>query len=149
MTPDTGPDQSDIVILVCGGREYGSFTRLSDAETLLDKPATQIFNVMSDFKRYCDGVGRKLIVVHGACKTGTDMIVDKWGEVNPTVVIRRHPADWPTYGRRAGPIRNREMHNTERPKIVIAFHGGRGTANMIGIAKGAGTNVIEIPRVES
>jgi hypothetical protein len=38
-------------------------------------------------------------------------------------------ADWTKYGQAAGPIRNKQM--AEYADILIAFPGGRGTANMI------------------
>jgi UDP-N-acetylmuramoylalanine-D-glutamate ligase len=36
------------------------------------------------------------------------------------------------------------MLNDHRPDMVVAFPGGRGTANMIALAKSAGVEVIEV-----
>ena len=55
-----------------------------------------------------------------------------------------YPADWDTHGRGAGPIRNKQMLEEGKPDLVIAFPGGKGTANMIGQAKEAGIPVREI-----
>ncbi len=56
-----------------------------------------------------------------------------------------YPADWGRYGRRAGPIRNRQMLREGRPDVVLAFHanlgGSRGTADMVRVARAAGLPV--------
>jgi hypothetical protein len=58
------------------------------------------------------------------------------------IKVLAFPAQWDTYGRAAGPIRNRQMLNEGRPDEVIAFHEhideSKGTANMVKIAKAAG-----------
>lgn len=54
-------------------------------------------------------------------------------------------ADWKTHGRAAGPIRNQRMIDEWKPTLVIAFAGGRGTADMIRRAKAAGIEVREVP----
>lgn len=53
-------------------------------------------------------------------------------------------ANWAKHGRAAGPIRNEQMLREGRPDIVVAFPGGRGTANMVSLAKAAGLRVIEV-----
>lgn len=54
------------------------------------------------------------------------------------------PADWDTYGKKAGPMRNIQMLVEGKPDLVIAFPGGTGTAHMVRISKKAGVKVIEI-----
>ena len=53
-------------------------------------------------------------------------------------------ADWAGLGRKAGPIRNKLMLDEGKPDLVVAFPGGRGTAHMTRIARGAGIEVIEV-----
>jgi len=53
-------------------------------------------------------------------------------------------ANWAGLGRKAGPIRNQEMLDQGRPNMVVAFPGGRGTADMVRRARGAGVEVIEV-----
>jgi hypothetical protein len=50
-------------------------------------------------------------------------------------------ADWNTHGRAAGPIRNQRMLDEVKPELVVAFPGGRGTADMVRRAREAGVNV--------
>ena len=49
---------------------------------------------------------------------------------------RAYPADWRKHGRAAGPIRNQLMLDDGKPDILVAFPGGKGTADMIRRATG-------------
>jgi hypothetical protein len=42
-----------------------------------------------------------------------------------------YEADWISLGRKAGPIRNQRMLEEGKPDLVMAFPGGRGTADMV------------------
>ena len=81
-----------------------------------------------------------LHVAHGACKSGTvtyrgsegsydgaDGLAHGWA-VEHGQVADPHPADW-SRGPAGGPIRNRAMLDAVRPGGVVAFPGGRGTAD--------------------
>jgi hypothetical protein len=48
-------------------------------------------------------------------------------------------AEWESLGRKAGPIRNQRMLTEGKPALVVAFPGGKGTANMV--AQARATNV--------
>lgn len=54
-----------------------------------------------------------------------------------------YKADWDKHGKSAGPIRNQEMIDQE-PDLVLAFPGGRGTADCVRRAKKAKIKVIEL-----
>jgi len=59
---------------------------------------------------------------------------------------RPYPADWETYGRAAGPIRNQKMLDSEQINLCVAFPGGAGTADMVARCKKAHRfDVIEVP----
>lgn len=65
-------------------------------------------------------------LVSGGCK-GVDVQGEAWAKLND-IPIKRFPAEWTTYGLRAGPIRNAEM--AEYADAVVLFPGGKGTLNM-------------------
>jgi len=86
----------------------------------------------------------ELEIISGGCR-GADRMgeeyAEEWG-IKCTVF----PADWDTYGKAAGPIRNEQMakYAAEADRgILIAFPVGesRGTRNMIELAKRYGLEV--------
>jgi len=56
--------------------------------------------------------------------------------------VLRFPAQWNTYGKAAGPIRNYEMLKQGQPDLIVAFHddisSSKGTAHMLRCAEAAG-----------
>jgi hypothetical protein len=79
--------------------------------------------------------------VHGGAR-GADMLVEKWVEfiqpwaehVDRVITTEVHPAEWRTYGKRAGFVRNREMVEAGAD-LCLAFikdesKGATMTANM-------------------
>ena len=109
-------------VLVCGGRNYRDWPRLCQVlDAIRPKP---------------------LVIIHGDAN-GADQLADKWARLSQ-VAVRAHPADWTDLGRAAGPIRNQEMLDEEKPDLVIAFPGGRGTADMVRRAREAGVPVREV-----
>ena len=70
-------------------------------------------------------------VVSGACR-GADQFGEKWAE-SLSIPIKKFPADWDKYGKRAGAIRNQQM--AEYADMLITFPGGKGTELMRGLAK--------------
>lgn len=69
-------------------------------------------------------------VVVGDCPTGADVYTRMWARMHG-VPCEVHVADWDTYGKAAGPIRNQAMLDTEDPDIILHFPGGKGTADMV------------------
>lgn len=84
------------------------------------------------------------VIVHGAAK-GVDTISAVVGELLG-FEVRSYPADWKRFRKRAGPIRNQQMLDCERPDIVIGFHDdidkSSGTKHMLKISKDAGIKTI-------
>ncbi len=55
------------------------------------------------------------------------------------------PAAWRRYGRAAGPLRNRKMLEYIAPDgMLVAFPGGRGTANILAQARSLGLAVVDV-----
>jgi len=112
-------------VIVCGGRDYRNQKRVFDVLDALRK-------------RYIC----RITVVHGAAK-GADFLAGSWARLTHLVEEEPHPADWSKHGKAAGILRNREMLDAGA-ELVIAFPGGRGTANMVSIAEKAGVPVRRI-----
>lgn len=120
-------------VLVCGGRDYAdrdAVFRALDGLTGEITDETPLGTI-------------DLVVIHGACPTGADLWADEWAIINWSR-FEEYPADWPKHGRAAGPIRNQRMIDEGRPDLVLAFPGGRGTADMVRRARAAGIEVREI-----
>lgn len=81
------------------------------------------------------------LVIHGGA-SGADNIAGRWAFL---AGIREYVfgADWATHGKAAGPIRNQKMLDEGKPNLVVAFPGGKGTANMINLAADAGIEIWE------
>lgn len=108
-------------VLVCGGRDY--------------QDRQGVFVTLDTLYRY---VGIDLIIEGGA--RGADGFSRDWA-LSRGVNCRTFLAQWQTYGRRAGAIRNAEMLRLGKPDLVVAFPGGSGTADMVRKAKAAGVHV--------
>lgn len=113
--------------LICGGRHFAD-------QAMFDDVMSRLIEMWG-----CPGK-----VVHGA-QTGADTMADAWAR---RMAIDPVPckADWGRHGNAAGPMRNEDMLIKHKPKRVIAFPGGKGTADMVKRAKnrGGGIDVVEI-----
>lgn len=82
-------------------------------------------------------------LVSGNCPSGADKIAEDIWRGN----IERHPANWSVLGPAAGPIRNKQMVDSN-PDICIAFikNNSRGASNTVALARMAGisTSVIKV-----
>ncbi len=91
-----------------------------------------------------DELGGPLMVLHGDCR-GADKMAERIARERGWYT-EAYPADWKRYGKRAGPIRNREMIQASHGvDMVLAFHEdlsqSRGTRDMIFAANKAGIEV--------
>lgn len=111
-------------ILVCGGRDF-------EDKNLLDRTLDEI-DRQSPFDT----------IIHGMAR-GADTLAGDYARSHRKALLE-YPALWNTHGRAAGPIRNTQMLREGKPDLVVALPGGKGTANMIRLAKEAGVEVREI-----
>ncbi|MCR6673261.1 DUF2493 domain-containing protein [Devosia ginsengisoli] len=111
-------------VIVCGGRVYGNRRRL---HAVLDAAVQRL--------------GLDHVIAGGAM--GADSLAAEWARLRdiPIDVFKAH---WGREGKAAGHIRNARMIEQGKPDLVIAFPGGRGTANMVGQALAAGIPVHKI-----
>lgn len=83
-------------------------------------------------------------LIHGACPRGVDKMADAFAhEFGWTV--ERHPANWETYGRRAGYVRNAEMVKAGAD-ICLAFirNESKGATMCANLAEEAGIKTVRI-----
>ena len=111
-------------MLVCGGRDYW------------DKAA--IRKELAEVK--------PTAVIHGAASGADKLAGEVAGEMG--IPVEEFPARWNDYGRAAGVIRNQMMLTHGKPDLVVAFPGGKGTADMVQRALKAHVPVRVIPKGE-
>lgn len=111
-----------MVILVCGSRDW------TDKEVIRQK-------LMS--------INSISLLVHGACRGADLLAADVAQELN--IPAKAYPAQWDIYGLSAGPRRNQQMLDYEKPELVIAFHeninSSKGTKDMVNRASKVGVRV--------
>lgn len=112
-------------VLVCGGRDFSDYLAFARA-----------MNAIRDER------GPFTEIIHGGAK-GADWCAHLYAGLPNQGMERCFPADWKRDGRGAGPIRNQRMLDEGKPDLVVAFPGGRGTADMIRRSRKAGIEVIE------
>lgn len=114
-------------VLVCGGRDFVD--------------SSQIWGELDTLHRWARQ-GCMVVIQGGA--SGADRIAREWC-ISRLVRFENYPAKWSEHGKAAGPIRNQRMLDVGRPDLVLAFNGGRGTADMVRRAKAAGVPVRIVP----
>lgn len=96
---------------------------------------------------------QKYFVLHGACPSGLDKVVDTLAcdEETSNFNVVAVPARWDLYGPAAGPIRNQYMVEHYKPAHVYAFKSSpvsAGTDNCIKCARAAGIPVTLVPTTQ-
>ena len=110
-----------MIVAVTGGRDFTDIERVRRALSALEP--------------------RPTLLIHGAALGADSLAAQVAAELG--IPIEAHPADWETHKRAAGPIRNAEMV-ARRPDLLLAFPGGKGTANMTRQAIAAGIPVRQV-----
>jgi len=111
-------------VLVCGGRDFSDRGAIHKA--LNDLSRAEVIDA----------------VIEGDAH-GADRIAGYWARQRGITNLK-FKADWATHGKGAGPIRNQRMIDEGRPDLVVAFPGGKGTADMTRRARSAGIDVVEV-----
>lgn len=122
-------------VLVCGGRDYADYFRLSNVLDDIAQEYSVYYNPDDNW------LPSDLIIISGKAKGADQMAID-WAVCN-YCTFEEYPALWEIHGKKAGPIRNQQMLDTGID-LVIAFPGGVGTKDMVRRATKAGVKVIKI-----
>ena len=116
----------ELRIVVAGSRNFDNYELLA--------------NVL---KSYLEDNTLPVTIVSGTAR-GADTLGEQFARFNGYNVVR-FPANWNTFGRRAGYIRNAEMakYATEEKGVLFAFWDGisRGTKHMIDLAERYGLEI--------
>jgi hypothetical protein len=129
--------QDSVALIVCGGRDYNDTASIQ-----------RTLQMVMAYKR--------VDVFHGACPTGADAETHRYFQScrHPNLEIHEFPADWGTYGRRAGPLRNQQMveaavklRSPTCRVVFMAYWDGesRGTLDCMSRAAQAGIEGAVIP----
>jgi hypothetical protein len=124
-------------ILVCGGRYFYKYSLLKQTLT----------EILDDIWQEDEDIG--VTFIEGGAG-GADFLtkvfaLDEMSWLNhPKVLHQQFPAEWKTYGKSAGMIRNQKMLDEGKPDLVVAFPGGSGTDDMIRRSKKANIKVVEV-----
>lgn len=112
-------------ILVCGGRDYNN---------------EDCVRAILDRAHYAN----QIVALMQGSATGADTLAAQWARDRDIAEIITFHADWAQHGKAAGPKRNQLMLDVGKPDLVIAFPGGKGTANMVKLARAAGVPVTTV-----
>lgn len=124
-------------ILVTGSRHFGTGARKDQDTNLMTHALHHIGASL-----YANGA-QIITLVHGAAR-GADTLAGNIG-AQLGYSIEAHPADWNTYGKKAGIIRNQHMVNLGAD-VTLAFPIGesRGTRHCMRVAELARIPVINV-----
>lgn len=115
-------DERRFVVAVTGGRDFNHID-------FIYKTMNEV-NIKYDVYEYVFGDAH-----------GVDAHVQKW-VIENKLNHKKYYADWGFHGKSAGPIRNKQILDECRPNLLIAFPGGRGTANMVIQARRRGVPIM-------
>lgn len=113
-----------MIVLVTGGRDFCD--------------QRQLFSVLDELH-----ARRKFTYLMHGDAAGADHMAHRWAKkrgVQPVAM----GALWDANGSKDGCARNLRMLEFRKPDLCVAFPGGRGTANMMRLARRAGVELIDV-----
>lgn len=104
---------------------------------------TRTFDDYEALKAYADyklGQIKEDIEIISGGATGADALGERYAK-EKGYTIKRFPADWNRYGKKAGPLRNKQMADYADAVIIFWDGSSRGTKNMLEIAREQGLKI--------
>lgn len=112
-----------IKIIIAGSRTFNNYELLKSEMNKLISPDV-----------FCMD-----IEIFSGCAKGADILGEQYAK-EYGFTIKRFPADWGKYGKKAGYIRNQQMSNFATHCVCFWDGKSKGTKMMIDLAKKAGLN---------
>ena len=138
-------------IIVCGGRRFGEFSYKEKVNGVWVEVQRDKNLAIDERKTFATAmmIYSPSYIVQGAAKGADRMAIlwaNKYGVEHSN---QQYQANWDLHGLNAGPERNTLMLD-DNPDIdfVVAFKGGKGTANMIEQSIGRGLRVFQ-PKIHT
>lgn len=126
--PSNGYSLLPFRLLVTASRSWTRFTAIKQAMSFVGAHVDPCWGTMAS-RRHCGHV----IVVHGDCPEGGDRKADQVAREFGWVP-EPHPADWNTYGRKAGPVRDLQMVKLGAHLCLAFLKRSRGASLTAGMA---------------
>lgn len=125
-------DKQNINIIIAGSRKFNRYAFMCNK--MREISLLRNFEDIMIVREYYN-----ISVISGTAQ-GADTLGEIWAKKHG-FGVQRFPADWQTFGRRAGALRNRQM--AEHADMCVAFWDGesKGTLNMIQTARDVGIPV--------
>ena len=106
---------------------------------------SRTFTDYKKLKKICDQILQDqtdIEIVSGSCYKGADKLGEQYAK-EKGYKLTQFPANWKSYGKAAGPIRNEQMANYA--DTLIAFWDGKskGTKHMVEVAKSYNLKIID------
>lgn len=104
---------------------------------------TRTFDDYEALKAYADyklGQIKEDIEIVSGGATGADALGERYAK-EKGYIIKLFPADWNRYGKKAGPLRNKQMADYADALIVFWDGSSRGAKNMLEIAREQGLKI--------
>ena len=105
-------------VVIAGCRDYNNY----------DEAKAYIYFCLSNIRK------ENNIVIVSGCASGADAIGERYAKENG-FKVEKYPADWKTYGRSAGPRRNKQMAEVSDYVICFWDEKSRGTKSMLDFAR--------------
>lgn len=115
-----------IRMIIAGGRDFQDYERLEQ-----------------NFDSWMEGVDNDNITIISGGARGADRLGERIAE-EYNLDLKIYPANWETYGKKAGYIRNQQMANNATHLLAAWDRQSRGTMHMINIAQNMGLQTLVI-----
>ncbi len=112
-----------MIILVCGSRDFDDYDLVGYGLSLASRAVMTSHDETTTLRH--GGCSRKYKRGGRMVETSADLLAEEWVRRNKLHTlgweIDCRKADWGAHGRAAGPVRNEEMLEPEKPDIAVAY----------------------------